>query len=271
MKLAVVVGGWHWPSHIFRRIPRLAGGADLFVVAHRDPYQVDAWGEKCHLFVESHVADPAYYDKPLVDIDRGEMYAECIEIQEMLRWLDWDYQDAPNTSGDWTFFQQWLDTHDYRKYDVILNCHDDTYFRPGVNVFDNLVDGHENLYNLGCPLMIANGRFPQAPAGYVRGSFEFWTRELLDMLGGRIPIPELSLNREGLTDTPKDFVTLMAWNAIGDPLRKFFCDEKLTDRVHYLSEFYRVSEYLIEGERGLISSNIGAPWSFNAGLEKYPL
>lgn len=265
MKLAIVVGAWHFPSHPYRRIPRLAGGADLFVVAHRDP-------DNDFTQDEVQAVRMATTDDPLSRIDLA-MRRHRVS-QEMLEVLDWDYQDAPNTSGDWTFFQQWLDTHDYRKYDVILNCHDDTYFRPGVNVFDWLQafntsgpkhDGYRP------PLMIANGRYPESSPGYVRGSFEFWTRELLDMLGGRIPIPELSLNREGLTDTPKDFVTLMAWNAIGDPLRKFFCDEKLTDRVHYLSEFYRVSEYLIEGERGLISSNIGAPWSFNAGLEKYPL
>lgn len=256
MKLAVVVGGWHWPSHPFRRIPRLAGGADLFVVAHRDP--VEAFQEKQYVRCWKGRSG-------LEGID-GEMYDPYVSPREICI-LDWSYQDAPNTSGDWTFFQQWLDMHDYRKYDVILNCHDDTYFRPGVNVFDQI----EPVFKLGCPLMLANGRFPNAPLGYVRGSFEFWTRKLLDMLGGRIPIPELSLNREGLTDTPKDFVTLMAWNAIGDPLRKFFCDERLTDRVVYLSEYYRVSPWVIEGERGLISSNIGAPWSFNAGLEKWPL
>ena len=257
MKLAVMVGGWHWPSHPFRRIPRLAGGADLFVVSHRSP--MDSWGEKSCLPVGA-----------LGDIDR-DMYRDDMKVED-IEWLDWFYQDVPNTSGDWTFFQQWIDTHDYRKYDVILNCHDDTYFRPGQNVFDEAVElltygGRRKVK----PLMLANGRFPNAPAGYVRGSFEFWTRELLDMLGGKIPIPPLSLNREGLTDTPKDFEALMAWNAIGDPLRKFFCDNKLTDRICYLSDFYRVSEYVIEGERGLISNNWAIPASFNAGLEKYPI
>jgi hypothetical protein len=256
--LAVILGGWHFPSHPFRRIPRLAGGADLFVVAHRSP--MDSWGEKSCLPVGA-----------LGDIDR-DMYRDDMKVED-IEWLDWSYQDAPNTSGDWTFFNQWLECHDYRKYDVILNCHDDTYFRPGVNVFDWLQDPMWACRENGIDdwLMIANGRFPNAPKGYVRGSFEFWTRELLDMLGGRIPIPPLSLNREGLTDTPKDFEALMAWNAIGDPLRKFFCDNKLVDRIAYLSDYYRVSRWILEGERGLISNNWAIPASFNAGLEKYPL
>jgi hypothetical protein len=260
VKLAVILGGWHWPSHPFRRIPRLAGGADLFVVAHRKPWE--AWPEKSYLFIGGQNGD-------LSKIDR-EMYEDNLVMND-LELLDWSYQDAPNTSGDWTFFNQWLDTHDYRTYDVILNCHDDTWFRPGVNVFTESMLPLINQTWSKPPLMLANGRFPNAPSGYVRGSFEFWTRELLDMLGGRIPIPPLSLNREGLTDTPKDFEALMSWNAIGDPLRRFFVDNKLVDRIAYLSDYYRVSQWVLEGERGLISNNWAIPASFNAGLERWPI
>ncbi len=262
MKLAIIVGAWHWPSHIFRRVPRLAGGADLFVVAHRS--------------IDDAHFPPGFEIKlsecsKLREIDM-EMYGGWPLRFDHLRMLDWSYQDAPNTSGDWTFFNQWLETHDYRQYDVILNCHDDTYFRPGVNVFDSVrLDCMLRPSSGYGALMIANGKFPRCPAGYVRGSFEFWTRELLDMLGGRIPIPDMKLDRTGLTDTPKDFEALMEWNAIGDPLRRFFVDNKLVDRVQYLSDFYRVSEYVIEGERGLISNNWAIPASFNAGLERYPL
>ncbi len=265
MKLACVVGAWHWPSHIFRRIPRLAGGADLFVVAHRHP-DSDLVSDEVQAVRMAATKDPL----SLIDLEMRQFTMS----EEFLDLLDWSYQDAPNCSGDWTFFNQWLETHDYRQYDVILNCHDDTYFRPRVNVFDEaieLLDGSFGSRRKVRPLMLANGKFPEAPYGYVRGSFEFWTRELLDMLGGKIPIPDMKLDRTGMTDTPKDFEALMEWNAIGDPLRRFFVDNKLVDRVAYLSDYYRVSPWVIEGERGLISRNVGAPWSFNAGLEKYPL
>lgn len=238
MKLAIVAGGWHWPGKFFQNCPK---GADRFVIAHRDPSLPEVAAEK----------------SVLTGLDRA-LYAWIPNIADLTR-LGWHYETAPNVAGDWVFFNQWLERHDYRQYDWILNCHDDTYVRAWPQALDPDA------------LLIANGRYPEAPAGYVRGSCEFWSRSLLDMLGGRIPLPELSLTREGATDSPADFNALSSWNAIGDPVRKFLADNELLHRVHYLSAFYRVSPYFIEGERGLIESRIGAPWSFDAGMKAHGL
>lgn len=249
MKLAVVAGGWHWPAHFYRMMAWIP--ADLFVVAHRNPEFAIVREEKREIL--SNAAGP------LADLDR-RLYAE-IPTVEQLRRLRWNYEEAPNVAGDWCFFNQWLERHDYRQYDVILNCHDDTLIRGWP---------HSQLVR-GDWLLMSNGRYPEAPAGYVRGSFEFWKRELLDMLGGRIDIGDIRLNREGKTDTPEGLAALSAWNDICIPLRDFMVNRGIDNRIAYLSPHYRISPYAIEGERGFLHYKQGAPWSFEEGLKAFPL
>lgn len=251
MRLAVVAGGWHWPLDFFRKVPWQAGGADLFVIAHRNPELPIVREEKLEILAAAA--------GPLGELDR-ELYAEYPTVK-MLRNRGWHYEEAPNTCGDFEFFNQWLASNDHRKYDVILNCHDDTFIRrPGV--FQRLA---------GDWLLLANGRYPEAPEGYVRGSFEFWKRELLDMLGGHIDIGDVQLTREGKTDSPKELEALSSWNNTGVPLRDFMVGKGIADRIAYLSPYYRISPFVIEGERGFLHCQEGAPWSFQAGLKEFPL
>lgn len=251
LKLAVVAGGWHWPLDFYSKVSWQAGGADLFAVSHRNPELPIVREEKREILSNAK--------GPLADIDR-DLYEEYPTVA-MLRNRGWRYEEAPNTVGDWGFFNQWLDRHDYRKYDVILNCHDDTYVR-GRRLFRQLE---------GNWLLLANGRYPEAPEAYVRGSFEFWKREMLDLLGGRIDLGDVRLTREGLADSPQGLGALSEWNNTGVPMRDFMVRRGLQDRIAYLSGYYRISEYAIEGERGFMHMTGGAPWSFEAGLKAFPL
>jgi hypothetical protein len=251
MKLAVVAGGWHWPAHFFRSIASQANGADLFAIAHRHP-ELPIVREEKREILEAAAG-------PLADLDRL-LYSEYPTTTQ-LRSMGWQYSEAPNSVGDWGFFNQWLDRRDYREYDVILNCHDDTYIRRQ-DLFDHL-DGDW--------LLLANGSYPQQPAAYVRGSFEFWKREMLDMLGGRIDLGEVTLTREGKTDTPAGLSGITAWNSTCVPLRQFMANRGLSNKIAYLSPYYRISAFAIEGERGFMHWQDGCPWSFEAGLKEYPL
>jgi len=256
VRLAIVAGGWHWPLDFFCKIAAQAPGADLFAIAHRNPELPIVREEK------REVLNKAV--GPLADLDR-ELYAAFPSVAA-LRALGWDYAEEPNTVGDWGFFNQWLSQHNYRDYDVVLNCHDDTYIhRPGL--FDSLFS--ESACDWKNWLICANGRYPQAPPAYVRGSFEFWKPELLDMLGGQIDLGPISLTREGQIDTPAGLDALAAWNNTGVPLREFLVRRGLAGRVAYLSEFYRISPWVIEGERGFLHYQDGAPWSFEDGLREY--
>lgn len=251
MRLAVVAGGWHFPYDFYIKMSVQTVGADLFVMAHRNPELPIVREEKIDILRSA--------PGPLGDLDR-ELYGRYPTVQQ-LRDLGWIFEETPNTCGDWGFFNQWLDRYGYRKYDVILNCHDDTYIsRAGL--LDQLK---------GDWLILSNGTYPQAPEGYVRGSFEFWKPELLDMLGGRINLGDVKLTREGKTDSPAGLDSLSEWNNTCVPLRDFMVARGLAGRIAYLSPHYRISPWVIEAERGFIHMQGGAPWSFSAGLEAYPL
>ncbi len=251
MNVAVVAGGWHWPLEFFFRAPFHLNGADLFVIAHRNPELPIVREEKLDVLAKA--------TGPLADLDR-ELYADYPTVSHLRR-LGWHYEEAPNTIGDWQFFNQWLAGHDYRDYDVILNCHDDTYMRPGAPEFDLSGDW----------LLMANGTYPGAPECYVRGSFEFWKRELLDMIGGHIDLGPIGLTREGKTDTPEGMAAISEWNNTALPLRRFMSSQGLANRIKHLSPYYRISPYAIEGERGFMHSQDGVPWSFAEGLKAFPL
>ena len=92
---------------------------------------------------------------------------------------------------------------------------------------------------------------------------------MLDMLGGRIDVGNVTLTREGQTDSPEGMAALNPWNEIGTPLRRFMMDSKLGNRVSSLSPYYRISPWVIEGERGLLNNSEGAPWSFQEGVKRY--
>lgn len=250
MRLAVVAGGWHWPIHFYREITAQADGADLYVVAHRHPEHPAVRAEK--RFVTSLAG-------PLGRVDQ-ELYAEPPTLAAVEA-LGWRYEEAPNVAGDQCFLNQWLERHDYRAYDAILNCHDDTYVRRR-DLFEQL-DGDW--------LILANGASPDGRASYFRGSFEFWRRELLDLLGGRVDLGPLELTRVGLQETPGRRETLQAWNSIGHATWAFLEAHGLSGRVRSLSPYYRVSPWVIEGERGLVSERGWGAWSLNPGLAAYPL
>jgi hypothetical protein len=255
VKLAVVAGGWHWSLDFYEAIQDAAneavgGRAHCCVIAHRDPELPIVREEKR----EALAAAPGR----LGEIDRY-LYGEYASISG-LRDMYWKYEEHPNTVGDWGFFNQWLATHDYHKYDVILNLHDDTFVRRfALPPLD------------GDWLLMGHGKYPQAPDGYVRGSLEFWKPELLDMLGGKIDLGDVKLTREGLTDSPVGMEALSPWNDTAVPLRNFMRERGLLDRIKYLSPHYRVSPWFIEGERGFLHKKCGAPWSFEAGLKEWPI
>lgn len=248
MRLAVVAGGWHFPLHFYEELLHALPGADLFVIAHRNP-ELPIVREEKQDILGSAVG-------PLADLDR-DLYSHFPSV-EVLRFLGWYYREAENTVGDWGFLNQWLDLYDYRKYDAILSSHDDTYIRRH--------DLHKQLE--GDWLILSNGSYPQAPTAYVRGSFDFFKKELLDMLGGIIPLGNIRLTREGKVDSPVGLNALSEWNNTCVPLRQFMSARCLQDRIKHLSPYYRISPYVIEGERGFLHFTDGVPWSLEQGLKE---
>ena len=234
-KLAVVASGWHYPLAFYENIAnqQIPKGwkIDLFVVGHRDPS-----------FAEEKVFDPTTRRGKL-----DKLLYKKLATKEEIEALGWSYIEEPNTVGDWGNSNQWLEKNDYKKYDLFLFTHD-----------DNLIT-RDDLFNQVC------GVYPEdwlimtntvgVPAGSIRGSFEFFKKKMLDIIGGKFDLSEVKLNRIGQTDNPTDWGKLYDWNNTVTPLTELLTKKKLWNKTLVLSPYYRVSLYCIEGERGLISNS----------------
>lgn len=251
MKIAVIISGWHFPLHFFKTIAqqKIPAGwtVDLFCVSHRDPKysaeeKIDYLSKLGWSYAET--LDHVLYEK----------IASVAEIEK----LGWKYMLCPNTVGDWGNTNQWLEKYDYKKYDMLLVSHDDNLILNNRLYIDLLTKNSDWLI-----LTNSKGSHPTLNERIkkllgrtlnVRGSFEFIKPETLDILGGKFDLSPITLTREGENYSGETMKTLNNWNMTVVPLRKLFDERRLGSKIVAISPHYRVSEYCIEGERGLISS-----------------
>jgi len=246
-RLAVVASGWHFPLHFFERIAaqKIPDGwsVDLFCISHRDPSH--GVQEKRQTLEKLGYDRRALYDRLL--------YANIATVPA-LESLGWKYILEPNHIGDMGNVNQWLERNDYRAYDKFLFTHDDNFILTDRIFLDVLPqddwliltnsDGHAKGLKrtlLGIPKEFS-----------IRGSFEFFTREMMDILGGKFEMSAVTLTREGEVTTGEDFSDLSDWNNTTTALFELIEKKKLQKRVKPLSKFYRMSIYCLEGERGFI-------------------
>jgi hypothetical protein len=248
-KLAVVASGWHFPITFYEQISKqeIPAGweVEMFVVAHRDPSYSD--DEKKDVLPKLGYNRRELYDRL--------MYKKVATVAE-IESLGWKYELYPNTMGDWGCINQWLEKYDYKKYDKFLFTHDDNYILTN-KVFVDILP-QDNWLIMTNSTGNAQRRLRQwlrLPKPFTaRGSFEFFTREMMDMLGGRFDLSRVKLTREGKFDSPKDFKEISSWNDNDRAIKDFVDSHNLTSRVKALSDYYRISKYCLEGERGYISS-----------------
>ena len=96
--------------------------------------------------------------------------------------------------------------------------------------------------------------------GGLRGSFDFFKTSIIEKMGGKFSIEGVTLDRTDKTDGGIVHSELKDWEK---PVNKFFSfmnSHGLLNTIRYLSPVYRVSNYCIEGERGLLS-NMTTPQS----------
>ncbi|MDP3996363.1 MAG: hypothetical protein Q8P86_01565 [bacterium] len=246
-KLAVIAGGWHFPIAFFeqiaaQKIPE-AWEVQMFLVSHRDPsYAIE---EKKNLLLNLGYDRRALYDRLL--------YRKVATVEE-IEALGWKYVLEPNTMGDWGNTNQWLEKNDYKNYDKFLVTHDDNFILTDRMFMDILPQ--EDWLILTNSTGNAQRRLRQwlhLPKPFaLRGSFEFFTREMFDLMGGKFDLSRTTLTREGQFTTSGDFSELSDWNQNDKPLRDFISAHNLKDKIKALSPFYRMSKYCLEGERGYI-------------------
>lgn len=250
-KIAVVCSGWHYPAQFYEAMSKQKMPEDwameLYCASHRDPkFAIEE--KKNDVFDENTIR--GRLDKIL--------YSSVIGLVDIVK-HGWFYKEYQNTVGDWGNVNQWLEDHDYKQYDLFLFTHDDNLIIHDRVIADIVEDASFEEWDI-----LTNS--PGAPAGSIRGSFEFFKPKVLDLMGGKFDLSTISLTREGQTDNPKNLVDLFDWNNIVYPLNKLIQEHGL--KTAMLSPSYRISAYVIEGERGYISKTHGENTKYeDAGLK----
>lgn len=239
-RLAVVISGWHYPLHFYDRIVRqkIPKGwkVDYFCISHRDPS-----------FAMEEKRTKVLGDSQREKLDKI-LYQEMATVKD-LAMLGIEYTEEPNTIGDWGNSNQWLEKNDYTKYDLFLFTHDDNLILSNRWFHDIITDGAYEEWEIMCNSV-------GMPKGTVRGSCEFFKKSFMDRIGGKFDLSEVTLKRVGETTVSEDRNELYDWNSTLYPLMRFIQKENI--QVGYLSPAYRVSGFVIEGERGYISNTHGA-------------
>jgi len=266
-KLAVVLGGWHYPYAYYNQMKKqiVPDGweIDFFVVSHRDPELPVVFDEKQPLLEDRG-------DGFLQDFDK-ELYGRIITKDELSE-MGFIYDVEESSIGDLFQLNQWVQRHYEGQYDKVLFSHDDNYllntelftdilgqkaeiFMPDDKGNLNKVDDAFDWKHLAGG-QIENTRCP-------RTSFTFLDRELLDELVSdleRIATADVDLIRTGETDTLYDINNskqvstdaLVSWNSPGRSFVTWMRNNDFIDKSVRLSPYYRVTKYFIEGERGFM-------------------
>ena len=263
-KLAVIVPGWHFGKQFFDAIMSQNSPSgweiDYFIVAHRMPDDKETVEEK---------EDIRNYDgnDALKLIDK-DLYSTPVTLDELTE-AGWQFTLEDNAPGD-SVFNQWRDRYT-GDYDMYFIAHDDNYILSQdlfVDVLENKIDLYRldtDTYNpktrtCGHVLDTTRKEWLFLDNGWhhrrilPRISFGFYTKELIDMMGGDMKFMfEDLMTRKGEKSSPKGIMGLNEWNIPAGRFFHFLEENNLLDRMAYLSNTKRVSAYCLEGERGYIS------------------
>lgn len=268
MKIAIVVGGWYFPKHLYTNVLKATPPNDVsleyFVVTHRNPSEVDITSEMVPRIVNNNKYDL-------------ELYSDIITFNELSS-LGYVVIQAPNVLGDYFFFNQWAENYDYRAYDYIVFMHDDNYLLEGfedlfIDIFKGDLVAYKHDGSNWRPSVLEEFSYiANSPVGSrrtARGSFSIWSRDFIEKLGGEFSMNNVKLTRQDSTFTPENHYDLADWNLIGHNLQRFVEDNNFMSSTFRLSQHYRVSKYMIECERGLVSKQNLLKESIQAGYDRH--
>jgi hypothetical protein len=268
-KLAVVVGGWHYPLDFYLELAaqNVAEGWEykFFVVGHR------SYDEPVVATEKKWIKD---LDRPYIWLDKT-LYNGWVTT-EILRKLGYSYSLEPNTIGDLEFFNQWLDKNQWQEYDMFLFAHDDTALMS-YNFIKDVLEKRAVLYKKeedGVVTIDADSSDEWVWLSnsttdfyyHIRNSLDFISPEVVRHVNGHFDI-SVNLTRVGLTDTPAGHMDLADWNKWIRFIQDTLKDMGRIQDVRFLSKDYRISDYAIEGERGMISNMNADTRLFLEGLE----
>lgn len=265
-KLAVVVGGWHYPYEYYKQLKNqtIPDGweIDFYVVSHRDPELPIVFEEKQPLLKSRGEGILQSFDKAL--------YSRIITKNE-IKELGFTYNEEKSAIGDLYQLNQWVQRHYTGQYDKILFTHDDNYLLTHT-LFTDILEYKADIF-----LSEENNQITPLPKKFdwkhlssgvlentvtPRTSFTFLDKELLDKLKDdleEITTKGVDLDRTGETSTLYELSgkqvntkVLGSWNAPSRNFTNWIKDNGYSDKSVRLSPVYRVTKYFIEGERGFM-------------------
>ena len=240
-KLAVVATGWYFPLHFYEQIKnqKIPSGleVDLFCVSHRNPNLEIVRTEK-----DEYLSSLG--DSFLNRMDKL-LYSEIATV-EQIKNLGWGYVEEPNTMGDWGIFNQWLEKND-DNFIFGDNIFTEAMLQFGWDDWLVIVNGPSVRDSLN----VNSSTIIEHYGG--RSSFDFFKKEMLEMIGGKFNISKSTLTRVGKVDTPKEYTGISDWNYTPAYFNEFIKNNNLTNKVKRLSDTYRISTFCFEGERGFLS------------------
>lgn len=262
-KIAIVVGGWHYPYKFYEVLSKQElpndWDMDLFIIGHRIPPGIKKEKEN----IKYH------YDK--------ELYKRFLELDDLKK-LNYKYHLMPNTIGDLEYVNQWLKIYNYKDYDIIHFTHDDNYIKE-FNCLKKILSGDMQFYKKDSSgiktikadesnwLILSNSTTESFY--HVRVSSIFFKKEVFDLLDNGFDLSHIKLNRIGEINTPTLHSALSEWNGTVGKLNELIKNNNLFNEIKYLSPYYRVSPYCIEGERGLISKKLCWKKEFENGMKEF--
>jgi hypothetical protein len=274
-KLAVLLGGWHYPYGLYETLSKqhIPDGweIDLFCIGHRLPEDEETINEKTSVRNyegndKLRLLDKILYRKPLTS-------------KHLSDW-GWNFILEDNTMGNYEFFNQWIKHYNYEDYDMVFLAHDDNFILNENLFYDVLEEKIDLVYFQGplrsrdlTPVLVKNDlEWHLLTNSYMgsrspRGSFGFYTKTLIDKIGGNFDMSGIELKRVNLKNTPESHTDLNEWNQTDKNFMKSLYDCELAEDMRYLSSKYRVSEYCIEGERGYVHKGNASYREYKIGIE----
>jgi len=251
MKIAIIIGGWYYPTHLYERVINLTAPSDcnleFFVMSHRNPANSDISQEMLSRIESKNIFDQ-------------KLYSKIISYTELTN-LGYRIHECENAIGDYYFFNQWSELYNYLDYDYVLFMHDDNFMLPEfknllVDIFENRI----NLYKFNKRWQVSKTHtnfdyIANSPVGErktARGSFSIWSNKLLQSMNGKFSMMNVELNRTGQIDTPYGHENLADWNQVGRNFQDHVEQNGYMESTYRLSDSYRISKYMVEAERGLI-------------------
>ena len=283
-KLAVIASGWHYASQFYeaislQNIPENLS-VDLFVISHRSPEDSNVINEKES--IRAYTGTDA-----LMNLDK-QLYERIITKEDLAK-LGWTYIEKPNTIGDMEVFNQWTEDYDYKNYDVFLITHDDNLilsteifkdvFSNNIELLKPIADSRygtanhqfktEVVQNDFTWMFLDNGYSEYIPKAFTpRGSFSFYTKELIDKLpDNKFSMEGITVTRIGKTDSVH-YNEIAGWNTNAGNFRNFLYSDDLVENTRWLSNTKRVSKYCIEGERGFIHNNTSGEYHYGPAVQQ---